>query len=196
MNFRQSISIFFITILWMSSASALKSNQSYYRNFWYPTYYGQRLNYCSINEKNCGFDVANAYCQYMNYDKAEAFIIDYNIGLSIFIGTNRQCKGWECNGFMLIKCKADSSRVPPPSYYYRLQRFICPSYSHYRVDWCYQNGQGCGLKAAHSFCRRMGYRKAKSFKLQHDVPITKALGNQKLCFSKNCTGYSEIICFR
>lgn len=173
-----------------------KPTENFYRNFWSPTYHAQRLNYCTLDGKECGLAVASKFCKMMGYKKATKATIEYNVGLTYFISTKALCQGWRCNGFSLITCMQNFSHTPAQHYYYRLQNFAFPRYEHYRVDWCYQDGKGCGYKAAHSFCRRMGFMNAKSYKKQEHVQATKALGNQKLCFGEECEGFSSIICHR
>ena len=132
----------------------------------------------------------------MGYEKSDKAIIDYNVGLTHFIFTQARCTGWTCNGFMLITCVGNFSHKPAENYYYRLQRFAFPQMDNYRVDWCNKHRQGCGRRAAYSFCRRMGYMSVKSYKKQAHIASSKALGNGKLCFGKDCNGFSQITCYR
>lgn len=175
---------------------AANNKQNYFKNFWYPTYHCQRLNYCSLDGKSCGLSLANHYCKILGYRGADKEIIDYNVGLTNFLSTKARCKGWQCNGFMLIRCIGNFSPKHQPNYYYRSNRFDYPRFNHYRVNWCYQNDQGCGQRAAYSFCRRMGYSRADYYQKEDNVPATKALGNQRLCFGKACSGFSSITCYR
>jgi hypothetical protein len=155
--------------------------ENYYRNFWNPTFHGQRLNYCNFKGQ-CGLPVACQYCKMMGYKEANKQIIANNVGLTNFILSKGQCKGWQCNGFKLIRCVGKINHKPPQQYYYTSRRFVFPRFENYRIDWCYVNGKGCGQRAAYSFCRRMGYAAAEKFKMEECVPATKALGNQRLCF--------------
>ena len=156
----------------------------------------QRLNYCSLDGKECGLAIANKYCQTLGYEKADEAIIDYNVGLTHYFMSSAKCKGWGCNGFTLITCVGKFSDHLAKNYYYRSQRFVFPRFDHYRIDWCYKNGEECGQRAAYSFCRRMGYMNAQYYKKQEHVAATKALGNKKLCFGENCSGFSSITCYR
>ncbi|WP_133127170.1 hypothetical protein [Legionella nagasakiensis] len=194
--FRNVLILFIVLNLTIGKVNAEGKSQNYYRNFWSPTFHIQRLNYCTLGGKECGMPVARRYCQMMGYKEADKQIIDYNVGLTNYIFSKAQCKGWRCNGFKLIRCVGNISHKPPQIYYYRYRRFALPRMDHYRVDWCYESGKGCGRQAAHSFCRRMGYLRTEGYKKQERVPATKAIGNQKLCFGNQCTGFSEIICYR
>jgi hypothetical protein len=136
------------------------------------------------------------YCQIMGYKKADKKIIANNIGFSNYLGSNQKCKGWQCNSFKLIRCVGEISNKPDKIYSYRYRRFYFPRFDNYRIDWCYENGKGCGKTAAYSYCKRLGYLKARNYKKQDFVPATKALGNQKLCFGKGCLGFSQITCYR
>ena len=180
----------------IGKVTAADQRQNFYRNFWNPTYHIQRLNFCTVDGKECGLAVANKYCKMMGYERAKESLIDYNVGLTNYLLSSAQCRGWGCNGFTLITCIGNFSNKPTPNYYYRSQRFVFPRFNQYRVDWCYENGRGCGQRAAYSFCRRMGYMHAQGYKKQDHVPATKAIGNQKLCFGEGCHGFYSITCFR
>ena len=190
------IRYFMFLLLFTTSAYSSEYNELFHRNYWYPTFNNEKLNYCSVGGKQCGLVVADRYCQLMGYAKASHEMIAYNVGLTHFLLSRLQCKGWGCNGFMLITCEGDLGQQKQAGYHYRLERFVFPRYDHYRVDWCYKKGAGCGRRAAFSFCRRMGFMKTKGFKKQVNVPATKDLGNHELCFGNQCNGFSEITCYR
>lgn len=193
--FRHFTLVLLLSLTLVSQANS-ENQQDFSRNFWSPTYNIQRLSYCSLGGKECGLAVANRYCKMMGYERATEEIIDYNVGLTNYLLTRAQCKGWSCNGFMLITCARSVSHTPPENYYYRSQRFVFPRFGHYRVDWCYENGKGCGHRAAYSFCRRMGYKRDQSYKKEENIGATKAIGNRRLCFGKGCRGFSSVTCYR
>jgi hypothetical protein len=194
--FRHPSIVLLLSILLSLQVNAETHQQHYSRNFWSPTYQTQRLNYCSLDGKMCGLAVANKYCKMMGYERADEALIDYGVGLTNYLLSQAQCKGWRCNGFMLITCVGNFSHKPEKNYYYRSQRFAYPRFDHYRVAWCYENAKGCGQRAAFSFCRRMGYMNAQYYKKEEDISATKALGNQQLCFGEDCDGFSSITCYR
>jgi len=177
----------------MTFASA-KNNA--YRNFWHPTFNGERLDYCTLDGKECGKTVANRYCKILGYDYSSQNVKAYNVGLTNYLSTNAQCKGWRCNGFMTIGCAMSLSHTPPKAYHYREKRFARPRFNDYRVDWCYDQGKGCGAKAAHSFCSQLGFMRAKRFTRESNVSATKTIGSEELCFAKNCNGFESIVCYR
>lgn len=164
-------------------------------NFWQPYYHGLRLNYCLLDGSECGLPVATKYCRMMGYEKANKAVIDNNVGLTRFLFMRMTCKGWECNSFKVIRCIGKVSHTPPKVYHYTLRRFVFPRFDNYRVDWCYNGKTNCGRKAAHSFCRRMGFMGVRRFKRQDQVAATKAIGNQKLCFGNLCKGFAKIDCY-
>jgi hypothetical protein len=172
-----------------------KQNKTY-RGFWHPNYHGQRLNYCSLDGKECGMAIANKYCKKMGYDYANQQIQAPNVGLTHFLNNPAICQGWQCNGFMTINCAMYLSHTPPKSYHYREKLFVYPRFNHYRVDWCYKRLQGCGARAANAFCMRKGYMQAKRFRKEVEIKATSTIGNQALCFGKNCTAFKYIICYR
>ena len=195
-HIRNWIYIVLLAILGTSSVNAEHHKEHFYRNFWNPTYHTQRLNYCSLDAQVCGLAVANKYCKLLGYEKADEALIDYNVGLTNFISSKAQCRGWNCNGFTLITCVGKFSQKPIKHYSYRSQRFVFPRFDHYRIDWCYADGHECGQRVAYSFCRRMGYMNAQYYKKQEHISATKALGNHKLCFGDACKGFSSITCYR
>ena len=186
----------FLILLVFSNAHAGHRDQQYYRTFWNPCYQGSRLAYCLADDKECGLPVAHRYCQLKGYEKAVKQAIDYNVRQSQAFLSRKPCKGLQCNGFTLIRCKAKLTHQPVSSYYYRSQAFVRPRFDHARVDWCYEDGKGCGQRAAQSFCRRMGYVRQQSYKIENHVCETKALGNHKLCVGDDCRAFKRIVCYR
>lgn len=194
--FCKKIIFFALIVLTTSMAQATNHQQLFYRNFWNPEFHGQRLNYCLLDHNTCGKPVADRYCRMMGYIKADQQIIANNVGLTNYLGSLSRCKGWQCNGFKTIRCVAETATKPAKSYHYRLRRYVYPRYNNYRVDWCYDGKTGCGRKAAYSFCRRMGYLNAQGFKKECQIAATSAIGNQKLCFGRQCNSFLEISCYR
>lgn len=194
--FCRKIISFALVVLFASQLQAANNRQDFYRNFWLPEYHGLPLNYCTIDGKECGMTVANRYCQIMGYLRADQQIIANNVGLTNYMGIMAHCKGWQCNGFKTIRCVAKINNNTPKAYHYSLRRFVYPHYNKYRLDWCYDGKTGCGRRAAYSFCRRLGYQQVRGYTMQKQIPATKAIGNQKLCFGKQCNGFSEINCYR
>lgn len=185
-----------ILLFGMSSVCTANQKDDFFRNFWSPEYHAQRLAYCTFDGKECGLPVATRFCRMLGYQKADKAIIAHNVGLTHYIATKGECKGWRCNGFKLIRCVGNASKSSPELYAYRYRRFVFPRMANYRIAWCYKNEKQCGKQTANSFCRRMGYLKATEYEKQENVPATKALGNHKLCFGKNCSGFKRIICYR
>ncbi|MDI9818578.1 MULTISPECIES: hypothetical protein [unclassified Legionella] len=189
-----------LLVICMLALSAINSGfgaqkDNFYRSFLQPKYHGERLNYCTLDGK-CGSAVATNYCKLMGYAYADQQIIDHNVGLTNYLFCDARCKGWRCNGFKVIRCVANMSHKPPRTYHYRLRRFVYPRFDNYRIDWCYDGHRGCGRKAAHSFCRRMGYLDSRKFAIEKNIAATKAIGNQKLCFGTLCNAFAYINCYR
>ncbi|RUR08958.1 hypothetical protein [Legionella sp. km772] len=193
-NFR-SLVVFIFLLCSFSLPAKTTPNQAF-RSFWHPMFLGERLNYCSLDGKECGKQVANRYCKMLGYDSASQSSIAYNVGLTNFIASRAQCKGWRCNGFMVINCTERLTHNPPEAYHYREKQFAYPRYNDYRIDWCYRQGSGCGARAANSFCSRMGYMKAKRFLKETQISATKTIGSEELCFGNECKAFKLIICSR
>lgn len=187
---------FLLIALVFSNAHAANHQQNYYRTFWSPLFQGQRLDYCMAGGKDCGLPVANHYCQLMGYERSTQQAVDYNVGKTQAFLTRKPCKGWQCNGFMVIRCVAKLTHKPVSTYYYRSKKFVFPRFNHGRVDWCYEDGKGCGQRAAKSFCRRMGYERAEDYKIQAHVSETRAIGNHKVCVGEQCNAFNSITCYR
>lgn len=195
-NFGKMPILFLLIILFSGQLFSANKQNLAFRSFWHPTYLGERLDYCTLDGKECGKAVANQYCQMLGYDYATQNVIAYNVGLTHFLKSRAQCKGWRCNGFMTISCAMGISHQPPKPYHYREKRFAVPRFNDYRIDWCYELNKGCGKRAANSFCSRMGYMQAKSFVKQAQVSATKTIGSQELCFGERCNAFQMIICSR
>jgi len=195
-NFRN---LLFFTVLFCVFAghlNAAKNQNKAFRNFWHPTFLGERLDYCTFDGKECGKSVANRYCQMLGYDYSSQNVIAYNVGLTNYLSTRARCTGWRCNGFMTIGCAIGLSHTPPKPYHYREKRFVYPRYNDYRLDWCYDRNKGCGSRAANSFCSRMGYIQAKRFDKETQVSATKTIGSQELCFGNQCNSFKMVLCSR
>lgn len=177
------------------SYSATQQNTAY-KNFWHPTFHGERLDYCIMDGKSCGKPVADRFCQLLGYDYSSQNVIAYNIGLTHYLSSRAACKGWRCHGFMTIRCATRLSHTPPKPYHYREKKYIDPRFNGYRLDWCYNQNQDCGARAANSFCGRMGFVRAKQFAKEHSVSATQSIGSQALCFGEECSGFKQIICVR
>lgn len=193
---RRLLIIGMVLFLIIGKAQADHVKNDFYRNFWSPQYHARFLDYCSCNNTICGKPVADRYCRKMGYKMSDKHIKEYNVGMTYTMDSEGSCVGWQCHGFKMIRCVADLPNSPPKIYSYRKKEFSYPRLNHYRVDWCYQNSKGCGRKAANSFCRRLGYMKATHYEMEKEVPSTRDLGNQELCFGKKCSGFKKIICYR
>ncbi|KTC80012.1 hypothetical protein Lche_2032 [Legionella cherrii] len=195
-NFRYVMFLVFLFCSFSSHSNTNGKHNKAFRNFWHPTFLGERLDYCTVDGKECGKIVADRYCQMLGYDYSSDNEIAYNIGLTHYLSTGESCKGWRCNGFMTIACVTNLSHTPPKPYHYREKRFAVPRFNDYRVDWCYDQKQGCGSRAANSFCSRMGFLQAKYFVKETQVSATKTIGSQELCFGNQCNAFKLIVCYR
>lgn len=197
MCFIRSAMLFLLFIcIFIPQAWANEKQNRVYRSFWHPEYHGQRLNYCSLDGKNCGMAIADCYCKKMGYAYANQAILAPNVGLTHYIDSSAICKGWQCNAFMTIACARTLSHNPSQIYHYRERRFVFPRVNHYRLDWCYKKNQECGRRAANAFCMYKGYMQAMRFRKQTEVQATATIANQALCFGKACQAFKYIICYR
>ncbi len=174
---------------------------AYYHDFWSPRYHGELLNYCFYHKSKCGLEVANRYCKIMGYEKATKASITNNVGLANYIDVcqncnKTQCKGWDCNGFKVIRCKDSFKHTPTFAYHFRKRDFVFPRLANFRLDWCHEDGKNCGKQVADSFCRMMGYMQSSAYDIDNNVYASREIANGKLCFGKSCRGFSKITCYR
>lgn len=195
-NFRYFVLFVLLFCSFTGNTVSVEKQNKAFRNFWHPTFHGERLDYCTLDGKACGQEVADKYCQMLGYEYSNQNEIAYNLGLTHFLGTSVECKGWRCNGFMTISCASEVSHQPPKPYHYREKCFTDPRFNDYRVDWCYSQNQSCGRRAANSFCSRMGYIRAKAFIRETQIGATKTIGSQELCFGNKCDAFKMIVCYR
>lgn len=195
-NFQSLLVIILCSCSLVSQSNAAITKNKAMRAFWHPAFLGERLDYCTFDGKACGKEVADRFCQMLGYDYSSQNVIAYNVGLTNFLASRAQCKGWRCNGFMTISCAIGLSHNPPKPYHYSQKRFVVPRYNDYRVDWCYDQGKNCGARAANSFCSRMGYLQAKHFEKETQISATKTIGSQELCFGNQCNAFKTIVCYR
>lgn len=195
-NFRYLLTFIFLLCSFSVHSNPVEQQNKVFRNFWHPAYNGERLDYCTLDGRACGKAVANRYCKMLGYDYSSQNVIAHNIGLTHYISSRARCKGWRCNGFMTIGCVTRLSHTPPKPYHYREKRFITPRYNNYRVDWCYSKKNGCGARAANSFCSRLGFIKAKQFVKETKIGATQTIGSQELCFGSQCDAFKTIVCYR
>jgi len=166
------------------------------RDFWYPLFHAERLDYCLMGQQLCGHEVANRYCRLMGYRLSKTEQIEYHVGLTHYLDERSQCKGWQCHGFKLITCVGPIKTSPKAEYLAHSRKFAVPRKDQYRVAWCYAKGHQCGKRAAYAFCRLMGYGKVTHYEKQSKLPATRTLGDKTLCFEKNCSGFASITCYR
>lgn len=195
-NFRNIMVLILLSCAFSSHLDAKELQNKAFRNFWHPTYLGERLDYCTVDGTECGKAVAKRYCQMLGYDYSSQNVIAYNIGLTNYLSSRAQCKGWRCNGFLTIGCATGLSHNPPKPYHYREKQFFYPRFHDYRVDWCFEKDKHCGKRVANSFCSRMGFMQAKHFVKETNVKATKTVGTQELCFGDECNAFKSITCYR
>ncbi len=195
-KFQNAIFMLMMLLLCIGVASAKSSKEEYYRSFWYPDYHGERLAYCNKDETTCGEPIANAYCKVLGYSKIENYRIEHHVGRVHYFENEGECTGWKCDGFLFIDCQGRFKDTPHLAYQYRMKEFNYPRFEHHRVDWCYQEKQACGKRAAYAFCRKMAYSDTQSFEEDSKAQATKTLGDHVLCYGKMCKGFKRITCKR
>lgn len=180
----------------IATSQVFAASNQVFRSYWHPKFLSERLSYCSLDGTQCGKKVADQYCKMLGYRHSSQSSIAYNLGLTNYLSSRAQCKGWRCNGFMTIDCVTEFSHKPPRPYHYREKKYVYPRFNEYRIDWCYNKNTGCGKRAANSFCSRMGFTGAKGFAKEPLISATKTIGSQELCFGNECDAFRFIVCNR
>jgi hypothetical protein len=80
----------------------------------------------------------------------------------------------------------------------QVKTFSSPKLNKYQLDWCYAKNEGCGEKAAVSWCATKGFHKATKWEKQdntgtHGV-VTKKIGTGELCPDSMCSSFKTISC--
>lgn len=77
-------------------------------------------------------------------------------------------------------------------------QFYAPNYEDKRLAWCYTEDQGCGEKAATTWCIRRGYSRAMFWEIydKKEDPKLQArfIGNKRLCRPGGCDTFRSITC--
>lgn len=169
----------------------------YTHDYWLPEFHHKRLSYCLTDETTCGKPVADVYCRKLGYDYAQRATKDHNIGLTSYLDKDKCCRGWECDGFNMIRCAAKTLHSPFRGPDFRKKIFSEPMLTNnMRLAWCFDDQQKlCGQRAATAFCRKMAFEKAIDFTQESNLAVTRQLGNNKVCFN-NCIGFASITCGR
>lgn len=77
-------------------------------------------------------------------------------------------------------------------------QYYAPKYEDKRLAWCYSEDQGCGEKAANTWCNRRGYSRAMFWEIydKKEDPKLQArfIGNKRLCRPGGCDTFRSITC--
>ena len=192
LNIKQQLMVLILCVVSIAG-QAHKADDIYYRTFWNPVVQGKRLDYCASSAKVCGLPIAASFCKIMGYDAVSQAEIDYNVGFTKHFDNAALCKGWNCHGWKLIRCKSHFKKKTDNTL---TKVFYYPRMHWARVDYCYMKGSGCGQRAAYAFCRSMSYEHVLSFKKQSHVLSTCTLGEQRRCFGNECDSFYQITCTR
>jgi len=80
------------------------------------------------------------------------------------------------------------------------QTFVSPMVEGQRLDWCYKPQEGCGEKAASSYCQSKGYKQARTFESANlgksPKLVTRYLGASTTCRRSGCETFKSITCQR
>ncbi|MCX7117103.1 MAG: hypothetical protein NTW94_04205 [Legionellales bacterium] len=77
-------------------------------------------------------------------------------------------------------------------HYYR--NFWSPMFHSGRLSYCTVDGKRCGLAVASSYCKMMGYERAKNEIIDYNVGLTHYLASEAKCRGVRCDGFMLITC--
>lgn len=196
MQFITRMTLGFLICLSSFASSISKPQSIVYQMFWHPMFHGERLNYCNESKSCCGKEIAARYCAMLGFNDVRGFKKAANIGFTRYISGRNECQGWMCAGFDWIECVGERTYVRPPVSDFTQELFVYPRWHKFPLAWCYDDTMHhCGKKAAYAFCRWQGYGAVERF-AQRDVYASKTIGSNKLCITKNCSGFDYIVCKR
>lgn len=190
----------YLLLLSFLVGSALASSKTFYypdRNGeGWPSHCARRLDWCLVNGRFCGRYAAHDYCRMEGYKYASSYYISHGVGATRTIGDNKYCSG-HCDGFFRITCRNKTVRLfdnanGPVKLYY-------PKVGAKSLDWCLVFEHHCGQRAADSYCRMQGFKKAKDFRKRHITNAsekTACIGDYRICDPTNhgCDSFHWIEC--
>jgi hypothetical protein len=71
-----------------------------------------------------------------------------------------------------------------------------PTYHQQRLSFCLSDKHSCGAVVADTYCQKLGYSKAKKFKIAHNVGMTSYIDKKACCRGWHCQGFNLIRCER
>ncbi|MGD1878234.1 MAG: hypothetical protein ACFB13_12125 [Kiloniellaceae bacterium] len=77
------------------------------------------------------------------------------------------------------------------------QTFRFPVHQVYRLNFCLENGQGCGEPAANAWCKDSGFARSSRWTQEENIGAlypTVYLGSGGICDKFLCDGFEEITC--
>src|SRR3990167_9353712 len=87
-----------------------------------------------------------------------------------------------------------ATQVPTDSRQNYYRAFWYPQFHSESLDYCHCDRQTCGQSVANQYCHLMGYDRAISFKIAHNVGLTRYLQSSQHCKGWNCDGFKQIRC--
>ena len=177
------------------------------KTFVNPKIGSNRLDFCLNWGSGCGEPAATAWCQSKGFDKSIDSEMAADIGDASptrLIATGAVCDQPYCDGFTFITC-ASSVAPPPPLPPPPLppatakQVFFKPRFNGVRLDWCYEDEQGCGKKAADAWCDDEGFDEALKFQIASGYgPFRKTIeiGSGQVLVKPVTNAFKSITCVK
>ncbi len=181
--------------------------QSAQKTFVNPKLGASRLDYCLEWGASCGEPAATAWCKTKGYQKSVDAEEDHDIGATTptrLLGSGAVCDQSYCDGFTFITC-ATATLPPPPLPPPPLppatakQIFFKPKYNGVRLDWCFDEGEGCGKQAADAWCDDQGFDEAIKFRIASAIgPLkpTVYIGSGQTTLKPLANAFKSITCVK
>lgn len=69
-----------------------------------------------------------------------------------------------------------------------------PQFQQHRLSYCLSDRHNCGKTVADRYCRNLGYERAQTIKIDHNVGLTSYFDKKTCCRGWHCAGFKLIRC--
>ena len=179
------------------------------KTFVSPKIGANRLDWCLNWGSGCGEPAATAWCKSKGFAKSVDSEEDNDIGGSSptrLLSTGAVCDQPYCDGFTFITCQTAAIPLPPPPLpppplppAAMKQLFFKPKYNGVRLDWCYEEGNGCGKQAADAWCDDQGFDEAIKFQIASGIGPLKPtihIGTGETTLQPLANAFKTITCVK
>ncbi len=172
-----------------------------------------RVDWCYQWTAQCGQPAADRFCMSKGFAHSNDFVEAVNIGSltpTIVQASGQVCNGPDCDGFTYITCEKPDLPAPPLPMPLPgpplggggygggdTRLYFKPKIGGLRLNYCSENGSGCGQDAADAYCDMKGYQDASDFTQSPPLPPnvkTRFIGSGQKCYGPACYAFQSIEC--